>query len=254
MTAEQQMLFAQEGVKALGGVGGEHSKAQLLLINGRSPGHYVAKRYLPEYPYMMATEVVCADLASRLGLPIPSRRQIDYDGNTWLGFHWLPEDYKPLVGEKLGKLANPEVIPSILAFDVFICNWDRKDENMVLQKVSPTIDMYQLFIIDHSAALCGVYQSIDAWLRTNKATERYLTVPTELLGRVKSWEDFEPFLSKLEDLRAEEVSAIVDSVPEFWRPRYNDKTHLLSGFLARRAHEVRDLLLRARDCFPSIHT
>lgn len=249
MTTSQQRLFAQEGVKALGPAGGEHSKAQLLLINGKSPGHYVAKRYLPEYPYIMATEVVCADLASRLGLPIPSRRQIDYDETSWLGFHWMPEDYKPLVGEKLGKLENPEVI---LAFDVLICNWDRKEENMVLQKVSPTIDMYQLFMIDHSAALCGVYQSVDAWLATDKVTERYLTVPTELLGRVKSWEEFEPFLSKLENLPPQEVSAIVDSVPGFWRPRYNDKVHLLSGFIARRAHEVRGLLLGARDCFPSM--
>ncbi len=253
MTVTQEQLFRQQGVKPVGSCGGAHSRPQLLLVNGRNPGHYCAKCYLPNSPYMMVAEVICADLASRLGLPIPARRRIEYDDNVWLGFQWMPEDYKPVMPEMLDKLVNPEVIPSILAFDVFVCNWDRaEDRNMIVQKVAPTLDMYQLFIIDHSVALGGTSNDMVAWLAQHKDTERYLRAPMHLLRRIESLDDFEPFLSKLESLDAAEISSIVNSVPGDWRPRQNDRTELLSGFLVRRTGEMRELLVNASHCFPSI--
>jgi len=107
----------------------------------------------------------------------------------------MPEDYKPVVPGMLDKLVNQEAVPSILAFDVLVCNWDRaEDRYMTVQRVVPTLDMYQLFMIDHSVALGGTSSDIVTWLAEDKETERYLSRPVHLLRRIGSWDDFEPFL------------------------------------------------------------
>jgi hypothetical protein len=239
----EQSLFRQPGVKPIRPLPGKHTKAMLLLVNGEETGYYAAKHYLDEYPYMMVAEFVCANLASRLGLPIPARRSIIYKSHVWLGFEWHAPDPKPLVPSTFGKLVNPEAIPSVLAFDVFVCNWDRKDENLLVQKVDPKMEMYELFMIDHSAAMGGDCSGdIVHWLNSDKDTKSYLERPSHLLGCIESLQDFEPFLARLEALRPQDNADIVDAVPHEWRPRHQDKTDRLSGFLIRRKRDVRTLL------------
>lgn len=252
MIVEQAEFFEQERIEGYGPLGGAHTRPILVRVRGRNPGLYVAKRYQAASPYMMIAEAVCADLASLLGLPIPIRTAIEYESHLWLGSHHMPLDSKPLIPEKLDKLVNPGDIAGILAFDVLVCNWDRHEGNLILQRESPTMDRYRLKMIDHSVALGGRRRNIEEWIVEDKETTRYLEKPTPLLGRIESLEDFDPICTKLEALTAEEVSQVISSVPREWRPPQDNNADLLSDFLIQRAAKVRQLLHEASACFPSI--
>lgn len=252
MIVRQEQLFEQEGVTDYGAMGGAHAVPNLLRVEGKNPAYYAAKRYKPDFPNMMVAESVCADLATLLGLPIPPRTLITHADDLWLGFHVMPHDSKPLIPAKSDRLENPNDIPGVLAFDVLVCNWDRHEDNIILQRVLATIERYRLIMIDHSVCLGGMERDIEEWLKEPKDPRYYLSKPSSLLDRIESWHDFDAICAKLEALSHDHVLEVVNSVPGQWRPRHSDKSVMLADFLIDRARCVGELLHDSRDCFPSL--
>lgn len=237
----QQDLFDQQGIADLGPLGGA-SGARLL--DWLKNGYFAAKYYDSAKPWTLVSEYLAADLVSLLGLPIPARRIIPFKEGLWFGSEWRADakDFSPGMENQL---TNPEVVPGMIAFDVWICNRDRNAGNMRFQRPSPGLRKYTVSLIDHSHSLIGdlpdiyeLYHRIDeqgdpAWFAA--------PTPIQLRRLVISVEDFEPWLDKIEGIDPTQLSDTLDAIPSEWVPD-SDQSKELVRFIINRAGKVRSLI------------
>jgi hypothetical protein len=240
-------MFEITGVIDLGVLGGA-SGAHKLQVPGDAI--YASKSFISERPYTLVSEVLCAELASMLGLPIPARRYVTFQGNTWFGLEWRPE-FRTLSDKVVSRLTNLDQVPSLIAFDIYVCNQDRHDANIVIQKVSPVLDRFAFWLIDHGHALAGPYASASQFTGDNHDASRYLRHNAILREQVRSYSDFKPFLTRLEDMSETALAEIEQAVVREWRPQ-PDETSLLIDFLWQMKSHVGELLTTVKDHFPNL--
>lgn len=229
-----------------------------VLLDCIGEGYFAAKDIETWKPYTLVSEWLCADIAGRLGLPIPWVRSIVYNGRVLFGMEWRSGaiGYEPGIEQRL---TNPETIAGMLAFDVLICNQDRHGQNMLFQRPSENADRYQLILIDHSHALIGdmqSYASLENLLRNtyNPDPLPFLMSPPEgLLRQIKSWSDFDTWLERIEAITESELDDCVARMPSEWRPPAAETAQLIQ-LLVSRKDMVRTLLRNAVGQFPNLMT
>jgi hypothetical protein len=110
----------------------------------------VAKASSPEHPLAVVNELICADLARAVKLPIPPSFLVhDKDGKPFhvsLNFHLSGEDLPPADAEAI-VTAEPQLACGIILFDMWICNGDRHSGNIAYDKT-----LKKVTIFDHSHA------------------------------------------------------------------------------------------------------
>lgn len=247
----QPTFFDQEGIAELAPLPGASGG---YLLDWLKHGHYGAKEYSTTKPYTLVSEYICADIASSLGLPIPARQIIPFKGRKVLGFEWRA-DAKSFEPGMEAKITNANAIPGMLAFDVLVCNRDRHGGNVLLQRPSPNLDRYTFYLIDHSHALIGDMPNMKAltqFLDNHHDPAPFLQVaPMQLRALVSGWDDFDPWLAKIESLTRTGLENILIGIPAEWRPKENDSA-LIIDFLLARKDRVRSLLHDGQVYFPEI--
>lgn len=246
----QSPLFSQEGVAELRKLPGASSGHVVDWLNH---GHFAVKEYTKAKPYTLISEWLCADIASSLGLPIPSRRTIPYNGQC-LGFEWR-DDSKEFMPGMESKLLNPEAIFGMLAFDVLVCNRDRHSGNILFQRPSPGVAKYNLELIDHSHALIGDlanFAALEGFLTKNPDPDSFLRkAPSELRGLVKDLAAFDPWIHKIESLSQTQLTDSAAQLPDEWKPN-PDETGRLVDLLNSRRQAIRQLLESGKGQFPNV--
>lgn len=244
---QQEMFPAPGGIVDWGQLQGASGGRKLEVVGDAV---YASKCFIPQRPYTLASEAVCADLAILLDLPIPAYRRLSFQGKLWFSLEWRPDgrDFRPGMEEEL---TNIDAVPAMFAFDVLICNGDRNRNNIVFQKVSPALERYRFQLIDHSHALGGDKPTKDAFVQGIQTPERYLQYWPELRSTVTSVKQFEPFLIAVENLDVSELDRIVSEVPSEWRPNPDDISYL-PQFLIQRAAQLRHLISQAATQFPNL--
>ena len=110
----------------------------------------VAKASTPELPLAVVNELICADLARAVKLPIPPSFLVnDKDGKPFhvsLNFHLSGQDLPPADAAAIAT-DDPELACGIILFDMWVCNGDRHAGNIAYDK---TVKKVTLF--DHSHA------------------------------------------------------------------------------------------------------
>jgi hypothetical protein len=240
-------MFPVGGVIQLSSLPGA---SRALKLDWMGEGTYAAKCYTAEKPFTLVAETVCAELALFLNLPIPAYRAVPFQGKTWFGMEWRAEN-RMLEPRMIGNLVNTDTVPGIFAFDVLTCNWDRNDSNLVVQKASPALERYKLWMIDHSHALGGDLPTPNDFLGRDKSPMQYLRYWENLRGLVIKWEQFQPFLKRVKALGSTQLTAMIRAVPTEWRPPGANLSYL-SDFLLSRAGCLEDLLWEARGEFPNL--
>lgn len=120
----------------------------------------------PAHPLMVANEFVCARLANALGILTPFGDVSTLPDNrlSWSsavvqlpGGTPAPEEPDDLVARE------PSLCAGILVFDVWVCNYDRHEKNVISH---PRLGIY---VIDHDQALMGQTTSGTSGLKGMKS-------------------------------------------------------------------------------------
>jgi hypothetical protein len=157
-------------------------------------------------------------------------------------FSYFPENM-------LYKVRNPEAFVSILAFDMWMNKTDARRALFWRKRTEP---QYNVAFVDVQVCLLPSEFSTDD--RALDPTSVGLYAHKAVYRHIARWDDFEPFLSRIEGLSRETMVDIAARIPECWRET-NNKIPALIRVLDERRSMVRDLLgqymVSNRDTFPS---
>lgn len=126
----------------------------------------VAKRANDGMPYAVASELVCANLARVLRLPVPPSLIVEHDGAPYhvsLDFNLAGQALPPADGGAL-VAAHPHLAAGIVCFDAWIINPDRHNGNLAFDKSTGRVSLF-----DHSHAFLHG-QDPKAWLMQQEPT------------------------------------------------------------------------------------
>jgi hypothetical protein len=141
---------------------------------------------------------------------------------------------------------DPEVLIRMFVFDVFVCNHDRHEGN-ILYTVSSTNGKHDLYLIDHDLALFGTERK---WRRFSYddphwfEADRFLRLE-EVQGLVHSFADLLPAIEMIEAISDEKIDSMVLGVRDLEELSYLDdrEAHVIRSMLKLRKTRI-ELMLR----------
>lgn len=152
MPVQSKLTYAPIGVIDMGRASGGGSGARRLVIDGV---RHICK--CPQYSnglWVCFNEFLAARIATRLELPVPSFKVIQFQGSLPARQSWFcSEEIQPagtLDGSNCTSLVNKEAACGILLLDLWLCNVDRKNEHLVTRSSGTES---KLFMIDHGHIL-----------------------------------------------------------------------------------------------------
>lgn len=249
----QPSFFDPRGIAELGSLAGASGAK---LVDWLPHGRYAAKEHSDQLrPYTLVSEWLAADIASLLDLSVPARQVVPCGQNGAFGVEWRAEAKSFQPGMET-KLTNPEAVIGMLAFDVFVCNRDRHAGNVLLQRPSPEMERYTLYLIDHSHALIGDLADVaelERWRSSHPDPGSFLRVaPQELRGLVDDAARFDPWVSRIGALTRSQLEDSAARIPSGWKPS-PDEIPSLIDFLMDRRSAMRGLMGQAGPYLPSLH-
>jgi hypothetical protein len=247
--------------------------AQAHLMRAQDGHFYVVKfQNNPQHLKVLANEFLATRLAEHLGLPVPGTEIIEVD--DWLiqntpelrienvghsvpckpglqfGARYVCDpiegqvfDYIP---ESLfGRVKAPEVFAGMLVVDKWLGNADGRQA--VFWR-NPGEKKYKVSFIDQ-----GYCFNAGEWTFPDLALHG-VYYRNYVYAHVTGWTCFEPWLSKVEDLRPEVVTNIAGEIPPEWCNDWGALEKLVKTIIERRS-KVRDLITAfgdsSRNPFPA---
>jgi len=209
--------------------------------------HWVGKNPKESgFPYIIANEFICARLAAELGFLVPECQFQLIGEQAWFLSRYM--DHEGFTYPKFLRCRNITDIPTLLLFDLWVCNTDRWESNLLISRVTDAPDIYEFVVIDHSHALFG---EADLPKFPLDIDPRLCFIFRELAEQITSNRDWELALSKVYNLNKMEITEVVHSLPYM---AFGDmEPNLIVEQILRRRDELPKLLQRAREtgCFPN---
>ena len=228
--------------------------------------YYVVKfRNNPQHQRVLANELFATTLADYIGLPVPAATVVEV--SDWLVTH-TPEltfllgshdiacepglqfgsryavnpaeghvlDYLP--PEALVRVRNLDTFAGILALDKWTCNADGRQAAFWRK---PREKKYSASFIDQGYCFnAGEWTFPDFPLRG-------VFPSNEVYAGVTGWNSFEPWLTRIEELKDERAWEAASQIPPEWYGGAWDDLQQLVESLLRRRQLVRDLILSFRN-------
>jgi hypothetical protein len=114
--------------------------------------HGYAKLNSASEPFCVASEYVCAELGSLIGLPVPPGAVVKgppVSGPVWLTLSFSDVRLPPVDPAEVVRLV-PVLATELVVFDVFIANQDRHEGNLAFFSADRRLEVF-----DHGHALLG---------------------------------------------------------------------------------------------------
>lgn len=240
--------------------------AQSHLMQCKDGHYYVVKfRNNPQHERVLANEFLATKLAEHIGLPVPAAeivdvssqlvadtteltvvlgsQQIACEAGLQCGSRYAVNptegqvfDYLP--PEALARVRNLDTFAGILALDKWTCNADGR-QVAFWRKLREK--KYSAAFIDQGYCFnAGEWTFPDFPLRG-------VFPRNEVYCGVKGWDSFEPWLTRIEELRDECVWKAAGQIPPQWYGAAWDELEGLVDKLLQRRRLVRDLILAFRN-------
>jgi len=225
-------------------------------------GHYYVVKFRnnPQSERVLANEFLATRLAERVGLPVPIAEVVEV--TQWLvehtaeltivlGTQTIPADaglqfgsryvVSPVEGqvldylppEMLDRVRNLDTFTGILALDKWTCNADGR-QAAFWRKMRER--KYSAAFIDQGYCFnAGEWTFPDFPLRG-------VYPRNEVYARVRGWEAFEPWLSRIETLEEDAIWAVAGEIPPAWYGESWDELEMLVMKLIERREMVRELI------------
>jgi HipA-like kinase len=151
---------------------------------------------------------------------------------------WLP-------GTMLGRVRNLREFAGLLAFDKWTGNADGRQ--VVFHKEARQRKYYASFIDFGYCFNAGEWSFPDAPLRGVYGLN-------DVYAQIKSWNDFNPWLSRIESFSARQLQGIADEIPCEWYGERAELQRLLNRLLERRSivrQLIEDFRNSSRNPFPN---
>jgi hypothetical protein len=257
------VILATQFVRKMRGA----SHAVLLRCSDRH--YYVVKlQGNPHHTRVLANEYLASKLASHLGLPVPEVDIVEVDqrlvehslgmifektgalvpmkGGLHVGsryvicpcegqvFDYFPEDMLP-------KVRNIDTFAGVLAFDLWTSNLDPRQA--VFWKTCRE-RLYRVSFVDQESCFGAA-----EW-RFGESTKIGLYIHKRVYRDVIGWGNFEPYLSRIENVTLSDIERIARQIPEGWYGEWEQLFQLIEELCQRRT-AVRGLLLRCRQGNPA---
>jgi hypothetical protein len=248
--------------------------AQSHLMRASDGQLYVVKfRNNPQHVRVLANEFIVTRLAEYAGLPLPPVELVEvkewliehtsdlrmqlagtsfpcvpglqfgsrYAQPPWEGpvLDWLPQSM-------LDRVRNLEAFTGMLAVDKWLCNADSRQAIFFRKGRERN---YTVNFIDHGYCFnAGEWSFPDSPLRGAYPWN-------EVYARVRGWESFEPWLSRIEQMPESSIISIGNEVPPEWYDADAEALEKLLSTVIRRRGRVRELLhdfrMSSRQPFPN---
>lgn len=245
------------------------SKPMIFTCNDRE--NYVIKFHgLPGQAQMLINEFVAYQLATKLNIPtleadvinippqlIENEREL-VQLNVKGGLHFGTKFKKSLVHMPLtgamSFVSNKNDIPSIIGFDHWINNGDRRgnEGNIIIEK-SDNGD-YHLIILDHGHAFNG-----PQWTPEQLSALADNVIPLEVKGtavygvlaiHVNGKDPFKDIIDQITNMDKDMIINITNQTPDEWGLTAPHKDALIN-FLEKRKNKVGNAIYLLKDQFPN---
>lgn len=225
-------------------------------------GHFYVVKFQnnPQHVRVLANELLATRIAERIGLPVPVTEVMEVSG--WLventqelrmrsagasvpcqAGHALASRFviDPLEGQifdylpeaALERVRNLDTFAGMLALDKWTCNTNGRQA--VFWKKSRE-RLYTATFIDQGYCFnAGEWNFPDSPLRG-------VYPRNQVYAPVTGWESFDPWLSRIEDIEAQQLWAIAEIVPPEWYSSASEELERLVEQLLRRRSHVRELI------------
>jgi len=230
-------------------------------------GHYYVVKFRnnPQHQRVLANEFLATKLAEHIGLPVPAAeivevssqliadtadltvvlgsQQVACEAGLQFGSRYAVNpaegqvfDYLP--PEFFARVRNLGAFAGVLVLDKWTCNADGR-QVAFCRKLREK--KYSATFIDHGYCFnAGEWTFPDFPLRG-------VFPRNEVYSRVRGWNSFEPWLTRMEELEAECLWEAAGQIPPEWYGHAWDELEGLVEKLLRRRRLVRDLILAFRD-------
>lgn len=209
----------------------------------------VAKRNSVGAPYAVPNEFICGRLGLLVGLPIPPGVVMTADDGklAYISLRFGPKGERPppvnaqqLVEDK------PYIAAGIVAFDCWIGNPDRHQENLAYVRGEPKIPVT---IFDHSHALLGHQAGMAAQqLQANKDEPLILGI---LPQHVQSSGEFRDWASRISAVSPELIRDVCDTVVHKDGITVEERDAVVD-FLIHRKDRVLEKIRGAKGAMPNV--
>jgi hypothetical protein len=207
----------------------------------------VAKRILPNQPFIVANELVCCNIARSLLLPCPPGALMESGNSTYffsLDFNLAGQALPPVSPSAIVQLF-PELAWGILVFDALIMNSDRHPANIAHDA---TTDRVQIF--DHSHAFLTPGGDIDQTLAARGAN---LAIGGHCLASViDTLSGLSVWIEKVKQIPDYFIDGIIEAGCTCGIP--SDRKDLLATFMKDRRNNLGSLFSANMANFPKVVT
>ncbi|SRR6266404_737640 len=179
----------------------------------------VGKRDTAEYPYTVANEKIASELGRAIGLRIPEVLLYPVAGNWYCFSHFIRRtesgETVPLgTAREIEAFyaANPTELQGMICFDLFICNNDRKTDNLIVGEDQ------KVWLIDHANALfyrptATNKNGIPRLLAVRENLSSMFDKPHGFIQSLNSWEHLDMWCDRISQIPSYFINAVIDNLP-----------------------------------------
>lgn len=238
-----------------GPVGKGASQAHYVLAENGSEYIVKGRQFSPGHAYVATTEMVTASLADFVGLPVLDHRLVCMGSELFFGSAWMPSgSFAPAVTPSLlDQCVNRDRIYEIVAFDVWVCNIDRHQENLIVRETrgrAGTV-VRSLLLNDHSH--CFIRPGETPAILPSRTGEPFRAEFVRLdfvRDRILDPGRLGKAVQAMEALSDASIEAVVRSVPDAFLS--TAERRLMYQFIKVRRSQLRTIITDARSLFPNL--
>jgi hypothetical protein len=229
------------------------------FVRAENGSEYIIKgpSLAQEHPQVAANELIAAQLAEQIGLPILDHRVLSNGTDLFFASARMPRgSYDTLSEDVYARCTNRSEIYTVVAFDVWIANGDRHAENLLARPSSDAIESqtFGLLVNDHSHTFVWPRESVDVLVGLIDAPLDCAARRFVRLGFVQNDITDESLVSealdRIESIPDDALTDIVASVPpgligDDERPQYE-------RFLIERRRRLRSIFAGGGQLLPNL--
>jgi hypothetical protein len=232
-----------------------------------SDGHYYVVKFQnnPQHVRVLANELLATRLAERVGLSVPQVRVVEV--TDWLiantpelvvqsaqqswpctpglqfGARFVVEPFEGQIFDYLPESALERVVnvlefAGMLCIDKWTCNTNGRQAVFSRKRRERS---YRATFIDQ-----GYCFNAGEWTFPDSAM-RGVYARNDVYKHVRGWDDFEPWLSRVEQMDAAAIADCADGIPPEWCGEVADLERIIEELVKRRS-KVRELITMFREC------
>ena len=243
----QEDLFRPKRLEYVGILTDYHpdhrGKCKSHLLKDEAGTEYVGKTNQPDHPFLVANEYISYELLKLLNLPVPKGFLYTRNGDTFFLSEYRKNAKKLLAYSPdtiIPLIRNWEDLIGIVCFDVWVMNYDRHQNNVLICEDSK-VDTF--FAIDHDRALFNMCPDESRLMfRHNLPANAFVNrnLLPALTPLIDSFTKLIPFIERIQNITADQMKAVIhDQAGKLLEQKYQDK---LLTVLTERKDKLQDYL------------